>query len=415
MGPVLDIASKDLRQLVRDRGGLFWALAFPLVASILFGSIFDHDGSSARPIPIALVDQDGSPASRRTLDRLTAVASLEVEAMDRARAVEAVRTGRMAGYVVIGAGYSAPDRFLTVDPGVVELGTDPSKPATAAILHGAVMETVYQEMRQLLGDREAMQKAVRGLALRLAGGQVEAVPVGVLASLEQFLAPDNLTRLQAEFSFERPRVVAVVGDREGRPGTSYEITFPQSTGWALIAVIAFFATVIARERESGTLMRLRLAPISMTTIVAGKGLAALVASLSIMLVVLAVGVVGFDLELDAPAQLAMALACSSFSAAGLILLFANLGRTAQAVEGATWTVMIPLFMVGGGMLPLVFMPRWLQTLSNFSPLKWNLYAVEGAVWREFSLTEMLLPCGILVAIGLVAFALGGLLLARSRT
>jgi ABC-2 type transport system permease protein len=148
--------------------------------------------------------------------------------------------------------------------------------------------------------------------------------------------------------------------------------------------------------------------------VAGKGLAALVASLVIMLVVLAVGVVGFDLALDAPAQLALALLCSSFSAAGLILLFASLGRTAQAVEGACWTVMIPLFMAGGGMMPLVFMPDWLQTVSHFSPLKWNLYAVEGAVWRDFSLTEMALPCGILIAIGLVAFVVGGTLLSRAR-
>ncbi len=39
MNPALVIAKKDLRCLVRDKQGLFWALAFPLVMALFFGAI----------------------------------------------------------------------------------------------------------------------------------------------------------------------------------------------------------------------------------------------------------------------------------------------------------------------------------------------------------------------------------------
>ena len=52
------------------------------------------------------------------------------------------------------------------------------------------------------------------------------------------------------------------------------------------------------------------------------------------------------------------------------------------------------------------MPSWMQALSHVSPVKWAILAMEGAVWRGFSFNEMLLPCGILVGVGLLCFAIG---------
>jgi ABC-2 type transport system permease protein len=62
----------------------------------------------------------------------------------------------------------------------------------------------------------------------------------------------------------------------------------------------------------------------------------------------------------------------------------------------------------------MFMPDWMQTASNLSPIKWGILALEGAIWRGFSWTEMLLPCGILLAVGAVCFALGVRNLARAE-
>ncbi len=58
------------------------------------------------------------------------------------------------------------------------------------------------------------------------------------------------------------------------------------------------------------------------------------------------------------------------------------------------------------MVPLFIMPPWMTTAANVSPVKWAVLAFEGAIWRGFSAAEMLLPCGILPAVGAVCFAIG---------
>ena len=83
-----------------------------------------------------------------------------------------------------------------------------------------------------------------------------------------------------------------------------------------------------------------------------------------------------------------------------------LGKTEQAAGGIGWGVLLMFAMLGGGMIPLFFMPPWLKTLSHVSPVKWAILAMEGAIWREFTLSEMILPCGILIGAGIVFFAIG---------
>jgi len=73
-----------------------------------------------------------------------------------------------------------------------------------------------------------------------------------------------------------------------------------------------------------------------------------------------------------------------------------------------------LAMFGGGMMPLAFMPSWMRSISHVSPIKWGILAMEGGIWRHFSLVEMLLPCGILIGLALAFFALGVLMLRRAQ-
>jgi len=54
----------------------------------------------------------------------------------------------------------------------------------------------------------------------------------------------------------------------------------------------------------------------------------------------------------------------------------------------------------------------MKIVSNISPVKWNIQALEGAIWRGYSLAEMLLPCGVLAGIGLAGFFVGVKFLSR---
>ena len=144
-------------------------------------------------------------------------------------------------------------------------------------------------------------------------------------------------------------------------------------------------------------------------------LAAFLASIAVIALIFAVGIIGFGLRLAHVPQLTMAVVCTSICVTGLMMLMSTFGKTEQAVTGAAWAVMMPLAMFGGGMMPLFTMPGWMQTASHFSPIKWSVYAFEGAIWRGFSVSEMLLPCGLLIAIGAACFGLGVFLLSRAKS
>ena len=72
-------------------------------------------------------------------------------------------------------------------------------------------------------------------------------------------------------------------------------------------------------------------------------------------------------------------------------------------------------MVGGAMVPLEVMPDWLQTLSHLSPVKWGILLLEGAIWRDYTVHELLLPAAALLGIGALCFAGGVSVLARKTT
>src|SRR5262249_30215563 len=121
---------------------------------------------------------------------------------------------------------------------------------------------------------------------------------------------------------------------------------------------------------------------------------------------LILGKIVFGVHIASPALLVIAILCSSTAFVGVMMLVASVGRTEEGTRGAGFATLMPMSLFGGGMLPLFLMPSWMATLSNFSPVKWAVLAVEGAMWRGFALADMLLPCGILLTVGLVAMTLG---------
>ena len=196
--------------------------------------------------------------------------------------------------------------------------------------------------------------------------------------------------------------------------SSFEITFPSAILWALMGCTATFAISIVNERNAGTFQRLRLAPITRGQILAGKGLGCFLAGLAVATLLIGLGVGVWGVRVASPITLVVALVCTAFAFTGLMMVFSVAGKTETAVAGAGWATLLICAMIGGGMIPLVFMPTWLRSVSHVSPIKWGIVALEGATWRQFSLTEfdMLLPCGILLGVGVVGYAVGTFVLTR---
>jgi ABC-2 type transport system permease protein len=196
-----------------------------------------------------------------------------------------------------------------------------------------------------------------------------------------------------------------------QPQSSFEVCFPLGIIWGMLGLAAELAIGTAREREAGTLLRLRVAPVSRLHLFAGRGLASFLAGVGVMAFLLTTGWIGFGIRFHSLAVLSLAVLCVASCFVGITLFISVLGRTESAVSGAAWACLLVMAMIGGGMVPQMFMPAWMERAGDFSPIKWAILGLEGAIWRGFSLWEMRWPCGILLLQGGV-LALAGMFLQR---
>ncbi len=116
-----------------------------------------------------------------------------------------------------------------------------------------------------------------------------------------------------------------------------------------------------------------------------------------------------------PWFLVLAAVCVAYCFVGVMMLMSVIAKSEEAVSGAAWGANIMMAMFGGAMIPLAFMPQFMKTISNASPVKWSILALEGSIWRDFTLVEMLPPCVVLVAIGTVCLTIGVFVLSRAKT
>jgi ABC-2 type transport system permease protein len=438
MRAVFNMAAKDLRLISRDPLGMFFIIGFPIAMSIFFGTVMGSMGGDQNAsIEIAVVDGDQSPMSQRFIDELSSGGNLQVEKLDRNTALDRVRRGRLVGMIVIPKGFGETAGMMWMKSPAIELGVDPSHKAEAAMLQGNIMQATGKLMLARFRDPAAMKLMIDNAKIEIA--ESSTLPplmrpalsqmFDSFAALSQIWAESEASDAKAgtkgksdepSFQFANIETIDVThtvakGSREEllqRIRSKWDISFPQAMMWGILACAAGFAITIVRERKQGTFLRLQVAPVTRPQIVAGKATACFIAVMAVIAIMCALGM-ALGMRPRSPGLLVIAAACVATCFVGIMMLMSNIGKSEEAVSGAAWGANMLMAMFGGGMIPLLFMPAFMRTLSNASPVKWSILALEGAIWRNFSLTEMLLPCGILLAIGAASFAIGSVLLSRA--
>ena len=414
MRAIVAMVGKDLRLLVRDPMGFFFTFVFPLVFAIFFGTLFSGDGSETRALPIAVVDEDHTTESRAFAARLDTLAEFETRAMTRAEAVEAVRLGRRIAYVALPPGFGEARRQLFRGAGPeVEIGLDPSRQAEGAMLQGLLSQYLSDQMQQLFSDRGAMRRQLQG---SMAGLDSAAdMPAPQRTSLRRFLgeaerffgegAADTASAGGPGWQPARFKTTEVTRVRRG-PRNAYEVSFPQGVLWAILNGAYGFALGLVGERTRGTLVRLRMAPLSRTRILAAKAAAAMLSVTLVSTIVLMVGAAVFGVRPNSLPLLALAVLSTGAGMVGIMMLISVISASQRGVSGMGWAVMMAMSMTGGAMVPLFAMPAWMQAASMASPVRWAIIGLEGAIWRGFTPAQMALPCGILLGLGALGFGIG---------
>ncbi len=421
MATLLTLALKDLRVLIADKGNVFWVFVFPALFALLFGAIYSGAGDGPSGMKLAVVDEDKSEMSEKYVAHLESEEALSVLRLDRDDALGRVRKGNVAAAVVIGQGFG--DGFGAIfdaDDPKLQIASDPGRKMEGAYLEGLLAKAQFEVMAARFQDRPWMQQQMGTWRSEIASdNDLDAgdaqVYLRFFDAMSNFLDDVNEQDYESGLGDGMLSVARLDVQRESdMPKTGFQITFPQAIIWAILSCAATFAVSIVRERTTGTFQRLRIGPISQAHILAGKGLACFLTCAFVAGMLTLGGRLIFKVPIGSPVLLVVAATCAVLCFVGLMMFVSTLGKTEQSVGGAGWAMLMIMAMFGGGMMPLVFMPSWMQRFSHFSPVKWGILAMEGAIWRDFSIGEMLFPCGVLLLIGLVLFLLGVLMLRRSQ-
>ena len=416
MSTLITIAIKDLRLLMRDRMNAFFTFVFPLLIAILFANIF---GGQRSDLAIAVVNEDGGSAATAFVADLKSAGGLKLhEVANRQEAETLVRTEKAIASVVIPAGFEkASGRVLAGDSMKIEGVVDPARDAESGLLIGKLNEIGYKQLVRSFDDSNRMntmldeaQKSladakdvspVRRLLLSTMFGAIRAVskdgPLGGTPAAGQ----------SSGFNFQpitidlKPLATRAIG-----PSKMSDVSFPQGILWGLMGCVTAFATSIASERATGTLMRLRVSPLSPSSVLLGKALACLVTCLFVQALLVAVGVAFFGLFVRDWAVLALAMSLAALGFVGVMMAMAGMATTEGGAAGIARGVILMLALIGGGSIPVFLMPEWMQTVSSISPFKWAGQTIQMAIWRGQGVTDLLLPGGVLIGIALAGFAIG---------
>ncbi len=421
MNKVLFLAIKDLRVLLSDKGNVFWVFGFPVLFALFFGAIYSGIGKGPSGMEIAVVDEDKSEFSGNFISELESDDALKIIPTSRDDAIEQVRKGKVAAAVIIkpglGDGFEA---LFNADEPRLEIASDPSRRMESGYLQGLLAKAQFEALSGKFIDRQWMRNQVNLWKDDVDSdddfdAEQKALYLNFFDSFDTLLKDVNEQNYETGFGGDILNFAKldVSREREG-PTTSFQITFPQAMLWAILGCTATFAISIVKERTNGTFARLCIGPIGRAHILGGKGLACFATCILIMCILFIAAKTIFKMPIGDLFLFIIASLCTVLCFVGLMMFICTLGRTEQSAGGAGWAILMIMAMVGGGMVPLVFMPSWLRPFSHISPVKWSIFALEGAIWRNFSFVEMISPCLVLLAIGFAFFLLGVVMLRRHQ-
>ncbi|MBA2956091.1 ABC transporter permease [Nocardioides sp. MAH-18] len=296
-----------MRGFFRDRAAVFFAIVFPLMFLVLFGSLFSEDSSPrVEMVQVGAVPlfDDLSDEARAAFDETFEVSHSD----DLDAAIDEVRTGD-ANVAVVQEGDTIVAHYTLADP------------AGAAITRGA------------------MQAFVDGANLAATG------------------QPPT-------YSMETDPV-------EDESIDAIQYYMPSLLGWAIAMSAAFGAAATLQGwRKSKLLRRLQLAPVSSTTVVGARVSVTVSIALVQMAIFIGTGALLFDLTLTGDWWMAIPLVVVGtlcFMAVGL--LAAAITKSQEGAVNAANFIVLPMAMLSGTFFPLEGAPQWLQSFAQILPLK----------------------------------------------
>lgn len=345
---LLALMRKEGLQIVRDRRTLALIFIMPVMQLLLLGYAATSD---VRNIPLAVLDQDKSPASRKLLDSFRTAdyfrQAFDVTSEDELRTL--IDSGHARTGLIIPPDYSS--RLSAGRPAQVAFIIDGSDPAIAGTALAAAT---------LIGQARATALTVERLAAR--GMAVAAAPA-IEVRARVWYNPDLISAY-----YMIPALVGLI---------------------LQFLTVILTATAIVRERERGTIEQLIVTPLTGAELIVGKLAPYVLIAFIDTLLILAGGVLLFGVPINGSLPLLLLLsALFLVTNLALGLLISTVAGTQQEAIIFALFYNLPSIFLSGFIYPVAAMPRALQLISYAIPLRYFLIVVRGIVLKAVGVAQL---------------------------
>jgi ABC-2 type transport system permease protein len=386
MRAALLITGRILRQRLRDRSAIIFAILTPLGLAIAFSLLIPNEFNTFHTT-IVVVNQDGGPMAdtlvTKVLGHLASADVADIKPMGSENLAEqSIRDGTYGAAVIIPAGFSE-----------------------------AVMAGQPTQVRIIGGQYSVAVEVARATVARFAS-DVGAVQLMLATAAAAGATPDAGTVARAQEAVQLPAPVAVTDQGMERVQASLATFY----GAAMAIMFVFFATqygalAILAERQTGTLNRLLAAPISQGSVLLGSALAGLVLGFVAMSILLVATTLLVGASWGPPALVLLLICAAVVAAMGISMVVATLARSVGQAGSLNAIVAISLSALGGVFIPLSQAPEALVNVSLITPHAWFLRAIDTLSGPSPTLAGILPSIAVLTGMGVV---LGGIGLMRAR-
>ena len=390
---ILDLALKDLSQMLRDKRSLLFLVAMPIAFTFFMGFAYKNGGGDSnadKRIPLAVVyPEPGAVLNNALVTRLESSDTVRVESMNEADAMDALHKGDVAGVLVIPAGFS--QHVSAGNTAQLTLIADSAS---------AQGQSLYQLLRVPISQLMSAVEISRETADIVSAANAPA---------EQRAAFDLAWRKWNEtskISLVKVEQAVAAESSDWTGGNPYNQSSPGILVQFAIFGLVTSAQILVQEKKFRTLQRLITTAMKPWEIVAGHMLAMFTITLlqTVVLIIFGQFALKVNYMREPLGVLLMALTLGLWvSSMGLLI-----GVIAKEEQQVILYSMIAMFLfsaLGGTWFPLEATGGAFAAIGKAMPSAWAMNGLQNILIRGLGLESVWMAGGILSAYGIGFFLL----------
>ena len=418
ISPIVRTAILALR---RDRGSMVLSFVVPIAFFSIFAVIFGGQHDTTPKIKLIVVDQDQSQASHQLVNGLQSDGSLivitkpaptanQAQPADytAATAEGAVKAGDVSVALIVPQGWGANPISFRGDSGApaIQLLSDQSDAIAPQMVGGLLQKAAMTSMPATMAEQ---------------GMKYTEQYLGAYTPEQRKKMEDTLDRLRnmpsgqsnsakgaSSTNTSSGGIIAVnnrsvVGEDKKSPMISF---YAAAIG---VMFLLFTATgsagALLDEAESGALDRVLSSRITMTGLLAGKLVFNILLAFTQLtfMFLWAWAVFKLDFFTHIPGFIVMGLS-TAFAVAAFGILLASICRTRAQLGALSTLLVLTMSAIGGSMFPRYLMSETMQKAGLCTINAWAIDGFTKVFWRDLPVTELWPQVGVLLAVGIVLFA-----------